>query len=821
MSRAPRSSLAILAFALTAAVWLLASAVPASAAVWVVASDAKVFPDSTPTTVQAVSISAARNEYEAAQVAVAGTVERSVTVSWGPSSDPLLVGSAELFKVGYVTITRPSTGVGSLPGLYPDPLLPAAFGAPTDLSAGANSFYLRVHVPSDAPAGLYSGTLIVDDPGDPLAAGYPAAPVRVPVSLTVYDFGWTQTSLNTAFPMDVRTALRSLAGVVPDTPANRATLSDTYYRFWAQHDISPTLLLPAPPVDVTTGQMNDLGLTAALSPYLSDSDTSPGLFSDTAFPLLRNWPWPGLDPIAVRPQLVTYLDELFRLYVANGWQDKGYLYVYDEPRYRQEVQTAQLAALAHAISAPLGFRARVLVTDWPRPQAGDGRLANTFLFDQVDIWCPSVYRYFACLPALEQRREAGAETWWYSYASFDPTDYPTFLIDKPLTDERATPWVTWRWNATGFLYWNTMRWGDAVTGAGYRDPYLDPVSFATSKGLIANGEASLVYPGYEPALGLTDPYAGPVSSLRLESLRDGIEDYEYLTLASAARRDVPASEAAAACTRQVAAAIADYRYGAMSPSAYRNLPAFTSNEVLYDAARAHLADYIVRSRSGLAPVSVSGVAQDAADGLPVAGARVSDGVVQTTTDAQGRFALPGVLPGWRLTVSHPLYLTAVTTGLGDDPAVAIALTRSPATLLIADFDTLPGFVVTNGGSAAPESSQVTSGSAGVSVTLRGGRAAATLSLPPGRRNLSSRRTLGLDVFSPGTLDHVHPWFLTLTLRDTHGRRAARTFLLRPGGWTHLSLALRGRGLDLHHLATATLQVSGGGHTIDVDTLVAS
>jgi len=49
-----------------------------------------------------------------------------------------------------------------------------------------------------------------------------------------------------------------------------------------------------------------------------------------------------------------------------------------------------------------------------------------------------------------------------------------------------------------------------------------------------------------------------------------------------------------------------------------------------------------------------------------------------------------VLPGWRLTVSHPLYLTAVTTGLGDDPAVAIALTRSPATLLIADFRHLPG-----------------------------------------------------------------------------------------------------------------------------------
>ena len=38
------------------------------------------------------------------------------------------------------------------------------------------------------------------------------------------------------------------------------------------------------------------------------------------------------------------------------------------------------------------------------------------------------------------------------------------------------------------------------------------------------------------------------------------------------------------------------------------------------------------------------------------------------------------------------------------------------------------------------------------------------------------------------LELTHPWFLTLTLRDTHGRRAARTFLLRPGGWTQASVS---------------------------------
>ena len=49
---------------------------------------------------------------------------------------------------------------------------------------------------------------------------------------------------------------------------------------------------------------------------------------------------------------------------------------------------------------------------------------------------------------------------------------------------------------------------------------------------MANGEASLLYPGYYPPYGLTDPKAAPVSSLRLEALRDGFQDLQYLQMAT-------------------------------------------------------------------------------------------------------------------------------------------------------------------------------------------------------------------------------------------------------------------------------------------------
>ncbi len=163
----------------------LSLAAPARADVWVVPSDAKVFPTTPPsaTATPAITLSAARNEYEAAQIVVSGANRRRVAVSWADDSDPLLLGAADLFKIGYVMVRRPSTGVGSRPGLYPDPLLPATFGAPTVALKGATSFYLRLHVPVDATAGLYHGTILVADP----ASG---GPVAVPVTLQVWDFGW-------------------------------------------------------------------------------------------------------------------------------------------------------------------------------------------------------------------------------------------------------------------------------------------------------------------------------------------------------------------------------------------------------------------------------------------------------------------------------------------------------------------------------------------------------------------------------------------------------------------------------------------------------
>jgi hypothetical protein len=61
----------------------------------------------------------------------------------------------------------------------------------------------------------------------------------------------------------------------------------------------------------------------------------------------------------------------------------------------------------------------------------------------------------------------------------------------------------------------------------------------------------------------------------------------------------------------------------------------------------------------------------------------------------------------------------------------------------------------------------------------------------------------------------------MSLTDVHKKVTTQAFLLRPGGWTHLTFSIRGHGIDLRHLARVTLKVTGGTHRFSLDTLTAS
>lgn len=76
------------------------------------------------------------------------------------------------------------------------------------------------------------------------------------------------------------------------------------------------------------------------------------------------------------------------------------------------------------------------------------------LYGYVSIWCP-LFGHYEEKPAAD-RRAAGDSIWWY------PTDYPlapfaNFNLDSPGIDPRIIPWMNWKLNITGLLYWGLNR----------------------------------------------------------------------------------------------------------------------------------------------------------------------------------------------------------------------------------------------------------------------------------------------------------------------------------------------------------------------------
>lgn len=107
----------------------------------------------------------------------------------------------------------------------------------------------------------------------------------------------------------------------------------------------------------------------------------------------------------------------------------------------------------------------------------------------------------------------------WSYVCWEPGDpYVNLYVNEEGVDHRILFWQQYLVNSTGFLYWSTTHW-NYVDG----DPWTN---IATVPWLTDDvyGDGSLLYPGEKYGIN------GPCGSVRLEACRDGVEDFELITM---------------------------------------------------------------------------------------------------------------------------------------------------------------------------------------------------------------------------------------------------------------------------------------------------
>ena len=167
-----------------------------------------------------------------------------------------------------------------------------------------------------------------------------------------------------------------------------------------------------------------------------------------------------------------------------------------------------------------------MLTEQPEPQ----------LYGFPDIWC--MLSDYLVPEVCAQRKQKGEEIWWY-VCTHPRAPYVGAFIDHPGTDLRVWLWQSFKYGVDGILFWSvTYSHSPTAYPDSVQNPYLDPMSWTVGYGLPkgakvpwGNGDGRFFYPPISCKNGeKAEASEEIVGSMRLEILRDGIEDYEYLCI---------------------------------------------------------------------------------------------------------------------------------------------------------------------------------------------------------------------------------------------------------------------------------------------------
>jgi len=505
-------------------------------AVWPVDPIVKVFHETLPPAKRAAgAIALARNEEEALQLALrAGRDIADLEIAVDPPKrrDGRTLDAFTIGWVGYVPIDHPTayynlttpawqlkhpTRGGSSDGWsgwWPDPIRPTARG--TLRANQTQAVWLSFRTTADTAPGTYAGSVRLLEAGKRLVR-------RVPFTVTVWDVELPAVSscgaiydirLNAHWSADGSTAeqqrerlMRLMADkrVSPDeVGANPVFTRDAQGRITADftaYDRAAQLYF------------DELKFRFSYTPhvfYLFGWEHPPKKVMGEA-PYEGEYPYAATDRTRLRAAYKETYQACLRLYwehvKAKGWADRLVLYISDEPFLTKKPIIDQMKALCDMIHE-VDPKIPIYCSTWRHCPDWNGYL---------DVWGVG---HYGCFPVEEMRaRRAAGDRIWFTTDGQMCTDTPFCAV------ERLLPHYCFQFGAEAYEFWG-VSWltYDPWQFGWHRYIHQSSTPGESYYVRYPNGDGYLLYPGAPTGV------QGPVTTVRLEAARDGVEDYEYLML---------------------------------------------------------------------------------------------------------------------------------------------------------------------------------------------------------------------------------------------------------------------------------------------------
>lgn len=481
-----------------------------------------------------LTYTAVRNEYESCQLLITTSNEvtnfKLKTTDLKKGTDVLSKENISVYVEKYISYND-YNGSGDMP----DALIPqeAAIihGENTIEKSHNGGLWVTVYVPEDVNAGVYEGTfqlLVEGKKGEET--------LDIPVSVRVYDYTLSdEVTAETLFSWRYdRVAAGELDGSID--------MMTTYYEFFQDYRIS----LQSLPLETLSGEE----YVETVQKYYDEltSYCILGTVGDISTGMLSK-------PDKVKEQVLAVAAASTP---EKNLLDKAMMYVVDEPDFSNDAIRESVMNTFAKVKSLLQECVDIIkndtsgtynkfkeINDWEKSilnirnviPTGDTTAqwlidneeteTGKAVLDSLNCLCMAWQSFkpnlIDSMTALYEKYDI--ELWWYGCMYPFAPGATYHISDKNLLSSRTISWMQKKYNVVGNLYWDAAAYTDESSERynQYLNVFEYPYRKSNNETLsFPAGDGFLTYPGaaYE--------IYGPMPSMRLMSIRDGMEEYELL-----------------------------------------------------------------------------------------------------------------------------------------------------------------------------------------------------------------------------------------------------------------------------------------------------